>query len=189
VVARRLLPAVLGSHHGPAVGCGSSGCDERFHSVQLAKGANPQAIALDPATRTLYVADGGTSTVSVIDAATCNAEDVSGCATAPRALDKGFDAPNGVAVDPLTDTVYVANCGALCGGQKNTDTVSVIDGATCNAEVSSCCGETPAAVTVGAFPDALSVDPATDTVYVADVLTMANPSPFGGGLGDRRGDL
>ena len=47
------------------------------------------------------------------------------------------NAPDALTVDPATDTIYVAN--------SSGDTVSVIDGATCNAEVTSGCGHTPPA--------------------------------------------
>jgi YVTN family beta-propeller protein len=61
-------------------------------------------------------------------------------------------APDAVAVDENTDTVYAANAQA--------DTVSVIDGAT-NAVT--------ATVAVGANPYGVAVDEDTDTVYVANV--------------------
>ncbi len=70
------------------------------------------------------------------------------------------DLPSGVAVDMATDTVYVANAGA--------NTVSVFDGATCSAMVSSGCGQLPAEVPVGPGPLALTIDPISDTVYVAN---------------------
>ncbi len=59
--------------------------------------------------------------------------------------------PEGVAVDPATDTVYVTNSG--------DDTMSVIDGA--NNTVTS-------TVTVGSDPYGVAVDESTDTVYVAN---------------------
>jgi DNA-binding beta-propeller fold protein YncE len=62
-------------------------------------------------------------------------------------------------VNDKTDTVYVGNIG--------DGTVSVIDGATCNAQVTSGCGQTPATVQVPE-PLSLAVDSGTDTVYVVD---------------------
>ena len=59
--------------------------------------------------------------------------------------------PVGAAVDPTTDTVYVANA--------NSNTVSVIDGST-NAVT--------ATISVGTYPTGVAVDPVTDTVYVAN---------------------
>ncbi len=157
-----------------------SGCAERTHTVALAKGANPQGIALDAATGTLYVSDVGNNTISVINATTCNATDYSGCGQVPATVKDPYY-PNTLGVDALTDTIYVANCGSGCdGGSGVGDTVSVIDGATCNAENTSGCGATPALVVVGEIPDALAVDPSTDTIYVAEVLGTAFPSPPGG---------
>ena len=68
--------------------------------------------------------------------------------------------PVSLAVDQNTDTIYVANSG--------DNTVSVINGATCNGQNTSGCGQTTATVTVGSVPVALDVNQATDTVYVAN---------------------
>lgn len=144
------------------------GCDQRVHSVALPKGASPQGIALDAATGTLYVANTAANTVSVINAKTCNATDFSGCGQVPATVKDSYG-PLTLAVDPVTDTVYVANCGNSCiGGSVTSDTVSVINGATCNAEDTSGCAQTPRAVRVGQVPVAVAVDPTSDTVYVAD---------------------
>jgi DNA-binding beta-propeller fold protein YncE len=56
--------------------------------------------------------------------------------------------------------VYVTNVG--------DNTVSVIDGASCNAQVRSGCGQTPATVPVGSTPAGIGADPRNDTVYVAN---------------------
>ena len=89
-------------------------------------GKFPVAAVVNPATRTLYVAslDG---TVSVINAASCNAVTTRGCGRPVRTV-KDKAGPAGIDVDTATDTVYAANSGA----QGNGDTVSVINGATCN---------------------------------------------------------
>ncbi len=60
-------------------------------------------------------------------------------------------APQGVAVNPKTDTVYVAN------GDNNT--VSVINGRTDTAV---------ARIRVGRIPDGVATDPKSDTTYVAN---------------------
>ena len=59
--------------------------------------------------------------------------------------------PDGVAVDPVARTVYVANAGA--------GTVSVIDAAT---------HAVTATIPVGTSPDGVAVDPVARTVYVAN---------------------
>jgi YVTN family beta-propeller protein len=133
----------------------TSGCDQSTPAVTV--GAAPFGAAIDGETHTLYVANLGDNTVSVIDAATCNAVVTSGCGQAPATVAVG-NGPDGLAVDQTTDTVYVANF--------NDNTVSVIDGATCNAIVTSGCGQTPPTVTVGDGPGIPDVNDATDTVYV-----------------------
>ena len=46
------------------------------------------------------------------------------------------------------------------------NTVSVFNGATCNAMNTSGCGQTPATVPVGPVPIGLYDDPANHTIYV-----------------------
>jgi YVTN family beta-propeller protein len=133
----------------------AGGCGQAAATVTV--GASPFALAIDHASDTIYVANQADNTVSVIDGATCNGTDTSGCGQTPTAVAVG-SGPNGVAVDQRTDTVYVTNGG--------TDTVSVIDGATCNGTHSNGCGQSPAAVTVGNGPYQIDVDQRTDTVYV-----------------------
>ncbi len=65
-------------------------------------------------------------------------------------------------MNQVTDIVYVANWGNGAG-----TTVSVINGRTCNAQVTSGCDQVPAHVTVGIGPAGVFVDQATDTVYAA----------------------
>jgi DNA-binding beta-propeller fold protein YncE len=47
--------------------------------------------------------------------------------------------------------------------------MSVIDGASCDAAVTSGCGQTPPTVTVGLGPLDVAVDQRTDTVYVVNI--------------------
>ncbi len=122
-------------------------------------GNGPQATALDVATRTLYEANVNDGTVSVINVAKCNRAITSGCGQSPPTVQVG-SGPVSLAVDQNTDTIYVANSG--------DNTVSVINGATCNGQNTSGCGQTTATVTVGSVPVALDVNQATDTVYVAN---------------------
>ncbi len=139
-------------------------------SIPLGGLANPEGVALDPATGTVYVADNGTG-ISVIDGATCNAIDQSGCG-APLALVGDQAGPLALAVNQSTDTVYVTNFGPDLIGTGST--VSVLDGADCNSQNTAGCNQVPATVGVGGAPDGVAVDPRTDTVYVAN----------GGGLGN-----
>ena len=112
---------------------------------------------VDQTTDTLYVANFADNTVSVIDGATCNGIVGSGCAATPPSVKVG-DGPQGLAVDEATDTVYTTN--------GNDNTVSVINGKTCNSTTSAGCGQTPAEVTVAGSPGGAVVDQRSHTVYV-----------------------
>ena len=137
------------------------GCGRPLATIKVGK--IPVAAAFNPATRTLYVANVGSGSVSVIDAAGCNAVTTRGCGHAVKTVKDRFG-PAAVDVDVATDTVYVAN-GGLSG---NGDTVSVIDGAACNGHTGRGCGRAPRTVKVGSGAFSVSVDQATETVYVAN---------------------
>jgi DNA-binding beta-propeller fold protein YncE len=134
-------------------------------------GNGPSVTAVDPATHTLYVTNGfnldgdgdGGNTVSVIDTRHCQAADVSSCTGPWPTLTVGSDpnaSPSGLAIDQQTDTLYVA--------AASDNSVAVFNGATCNAETSAGCGQTPAIVPVGMLPVAIFDDPANHTVYIPD---------------------
>jgi len=124
-------------------------------------GDHPTGLAVDPLTSTLYVANGGSSTLSLIDARTCNAREQAGCGRRATVATHG-ESPVGVAIDPATSTIYAAN--------TLSDTVAVIDARTCNATDTSGCGNTPALVHVGRGPELLALDGATHTLYVPNVF-------------------
>ncbi|MGO9793041.1 MAG: YncE family protein, partial [Solirubrobacteraceae bacterium] len=136
-------------------------------------GNGPDFTAVDPATHTLYVTNGfnengnpdGGNTVSVIDERHCQADDVSRCNGPWPTLTVGSDPnadPSAVTIDQQTDTLYVAD--------SNDNTVAVFNGATCNAETSAGCGQTPAMVPVGMLPVAIFDDPANNTVYIPNAI-------------------
>jgi DNA-binding beta-propeller fold protein YncE len=115
--------------------------------------------AQDQKTETLYVTNSGSATVSVINMARCNSRNMSGCARKWPVVAVGM-VPLGIAVDEATDTIYVANA--------SDGTVSVINGATCNAGDTPGCAQKPTTVRVGAFGDAVAVDPVTNMVFVTN---------------------
>jgi DNA-binding beta-propeller fold protein YncE len=132
-------------------------------------GQVPTDVAVDEQTHTVYVANGpSSSTVTVLDAAACNAHTTRGCAkdralvSVPRG--PGVNSRSGpvtLAINPRTSTVYVTN--------YLSSVLSVIDGRTCNATNLSGCHTATAATQItnhAVFP-ALAVDPVTDTIYLS----------------------
>ena len=126
-------------------------------------GIGPQDMALNPATHTLYAVsdpeNGPDGSVSVINASACNALRAAGCAGNTPYVQVG-NGPGANAVDQATDTVYEVN--------SNSNTVSVINGATCNARHTTGCSRTPPVIKLPENPVDVAVNQATDTVYVAN---------------------
>jgi DNA-binding beta-propeller fold protein YncE len=143
-------------------------------TVQLlhVPGGNPDGIAVDPVTDTVYVTtitSSGSNLISVFDGATCDAADTAGCGQTPVALQVGDsgggDSDLSIAVNPQNNTLYVTN---VVYSNQTADTVYVINGKTCDAADTTGCGQTPATITVGEDPRELAIDPTTDTIYVAN---------------------
>lgn len=133
-----------------------SGCRA---AISVAAGVDPVGSAVDEATGTLYLADAA-GTVAVVDERTCDAADRAGCRIGRVAVPVGVD-PQFLAVDAQTDTVYVAN--------TLSNSVSVIAGRRCNADSTSGCRRVRASIPVGPGPFALALDDATDSLYVTDL--------------------
>jgi DNA-binding beta-propeller fold protein YncE len=155
-------------------GADHSGCGHIAATATVGPGAF--GVAVDDATNSVYVSNGddfgyGPGTLSVIDSATCNGTDTAGCAGTSPSIDIGR-APSTVVVDTLTDTVYVADPGS--------DGVSVVDGATCNAELTSGCTRPAPEQAVGVGPFGLGVNQATNTVYAMDLGSSPSMSIFMG---------
>ena len=125
---------------------------------QIEVGGFPTGIALNPATDTIYVGNGDTGTLSLIDGKTCNARTSRGCGQHVTAVTAGVD-PIGIAVDTATNTLYVANA---------SGTVAVVDGRRCDAANRAGCHVEPATVRVGTNPQFLALDDSTHTLYVAN---------------------
>jgi YVTN family beta-propeller protein len=104
-------------------------------------GKDPYDISVNPSTNTVYVANSGSNTVSVIDGKTNNVTTNIPVGTYP----------NDLSVNPSTNTIYVAN--------RDDNTISVIDGKTNNVTAN---------ITVGERPWAVSVNPSTNMAYVAN---------------------
>ncbi len=136
-------------------------------------GSYPQSSAVNSGTNKIYVVNNncidypspcaGNGTVTVIDGATLATDTVT----------VGSN-PYGVAVNPITNKIYVANiCGNDLTCSSHSGTVTVIDGATL----------TTATVTVGASPYATVVNSITNKIYVANNCgndpTCASPFAVG----------
>jgi YVTN family beta-propeller protein len=106
-------------------------------------GAAPIAVAVNPATNSIYVANQSANTVTVINGATNNTFSV-----------PVGSSPAAIAVDPVTDQIYVANLGSA--------TVTVIDGPTNNTSTLN--------LPAGSAPTAVAVDSTTNKIYVADQI-------------------
>jgi len=151
----------------------TTGCGQAPRSVKV--GFDATALAINVLTDTIYVANFaqknspfGGNTVSVIDGTTCNATNTTGCANTAKTIVLGpaFTTPAGVAIDQVTDTIYVAD---LQNGE-GSGTVSVINGAICNATITTGCGQTPPTVRVGFGPFGIAFNPGNRTVVVTNQL-------------------
>jgi DNA-binding beta-propeller fold protein YncE len=137
----------------------TAGCDHVIATINV--GRFPVAAVLSPRTGTLYVANVASQSISVIDAAGCNAVTTRACGRTPRTINDPAG-PGWLDVSNATDTLYAANSGTSGHG----DTVSVFNGATCNARRATGCGQVPRTVTVGSGAFALAVNQASGAVYV-----------------------
>ena len=128
-------------------------------------GPLPYGFALDRASDTIYVAntaDGdGPGTLSMINAATCNADHPAGC-TRTWPVSATPRNPLELAVDQRTGTVVVSDFA--------DSTVAVINGTRCNAADPHGCVPAPPRFAVSSLPIAVAVDPRTHTAYITDSL-------------------
>jgi YVTN family beta-propeller protein len=105
----------------------------------IATGSQPAALAINPRTNKIYVANQNSNNVTVIDEATYSTSTISVGAY-----------PTAVAVNPVTNKIYVAN--------QTSNTVTVIDGSS----------NSTAVIATGRSPQALAVNSVTNQIFVAD---------------------
>ncbi|HTD23612.1 MAG TPA: Ig-like domain repeat protein [Terriglobales bacterium] len=144
-------------------------------------GTAPDAVALNPVTNKIYIANASSNNVTVIDGAT-NTITTVGTGTTPKAIalnpvtnkiyvaDSGNNKvtvingadnstvtvdvgtnPSAIAVNPVSNQIYVVNSGS--------NNVSVIDGGS---------NTVAATVSVGTAPNAVAVNPVTNKIYVTN---------------------
>jgi YVTN family beta-propeller protein len=142
-----------------------TGCKQKAPTVKV--GDQPLGIAVNTRTDTVYMANTGQfngdvvgDTVSVINGTACNGTRHTGCARAPATVRVGLS-PFGVAVDQVTNTVYVANS---CDTAQPA-TLSVINGATCDVVNTTGCARSPRVLPgIGRAPNLIVYDSSTHTV-------------------------
>ena len=114
-------------------------------------GTNPFAMAVNPVTNKTYVANIGNACTPTTSA--CGSITVINGATraATNITDPNASAPRDVAINPVTNKIYVAN--------SWSNNLTVIDGST---------DTIVATVPAGAAPYAVAVNPSTNKIYVAN---------------------
>jgi DNA-binding beta-propeller fold protein YncE len=147
----------------------TAGCGN-FAQVQV--GNTPFAVVFDPQTKTVYVENQGSSSMSVVNGATCNAMNHSGCNQKPPILATGID-PAPFGFNPATQTLYVSS--------QDTNLVWVLNGTDCNAMETEGCTQTEPITPVGSFTSGIDVNPNTKTVYVANENTNGTVSVIDAG--------
>lgn len=121
--------------------------------VDTGSGSLPESIALDPATKTVYVTAAGKGQIDVLSEAT---NTIVAEVPAVHSLNK----PNDLGIDTSQNFVFYTDFGANSLGR--------IDGSQCDATTTSGCTTAPREVNVGSGPDGIAVDPSNKTVYVSN---------------------
>jgi DNA-binding beta-propeller fold protein YncE len=133
-----------------------SGC----HSPARTATVGTTPFGVTAANGTVY-AWNGDSTASMINAATCNAVKRVSCHHAKPTATIGVD-PGPGDFNRRTHTVFTVDSG--------DDTVSALNARTCNARRQSGCEPVARTLTTGGLPAAVLADPATNTLYVPNLV-------------------
>jgi len=118
----------------------------------------PIALDVNPVTHTVYVANIGGDSVTVIRGTHCRAGDTTGCASTTT-VGVG-PSPFGIAVDSRTNSVYVGNF------DPDNSQAQLLNGAACDAGAAGC--RPLAAILTGPSPLGLAIDQGTRTLYTAN---------------------
>jgi YVTN family beta-propeller protein len=136
-------------------------------------GSNPTAVAVNPTTQMVYVVNNSSNSVSVIDEATNQVTaTIDLTAAAGSFPGPGHDS---IAVNPATNTIYAAyetTVSLTIGGSTLSvfqGQVAVIDGATNQIATTITLPLDPAGARM--LPQAMAVNPVTNTIYVASYPT------------------
>ena len=148
-----------------------AGCAATPPSMKI--GAFPSPPVFNPATKTVYLSYGtNANKIAVVNAATCNATDISGCGQIP-AVAKVGPVTADLAVSEATDTVYAPSAGSGFSG----DTVALINGATCNGTSHSGCGHLAATARVGLGPFGVAANDKPTPYMWPTTPTATHPAP------------
>jgi DNA-binding beta-propeller fold protein YncE len=125
-------------------------------------GAEPLGgLALDPATRTLFIGNTNSDTLSVLDIGSCRAPHTEACPSTPPPTLRTGTTPFWLAFDRATRTLFSTN--------HNDDALGVLDARRCNASRPSGCRHLlPAFASTTNFE---AVDPAVHTWYGLDFFS------------------
>ena len=132
----------------------AGGVEEQIYLGSSANGVS--SVAVDPTTDTVYATDGA-GDVYVVNGATNTLSTVINDGETPSGYYSVGSGGNQIAVDPATDTVYVANMNG---------TVSVIDGATDTVTATIAVDSSSGAPAIGTALGGIAIDPTTDRLYV-----------------------
>lgn len=116
-------------------------------------------LVFEPRTRTLYSSSQNTLSLWALDSSSCNATNTAGCTKFAPTTPAGLGTL-GVAANPNTRTIYVANF--------VDNTVSVIDGSVCNKGYTAGCNQTWPTISVGNTPRFIGINKATSTIYASN---------------------
>jgi DNA-binding beta-propeller fold protein YncE len=142
----------------------SQGCTKFARITPV--GGTPMGLRKNPDTHSLYVANYGANTVSIIDTNQCNQNNPAGCNRKWPKFNANY-MPRFFEVNRSTNSIYVSLLG--------TNELAVINGATCNASTTSGCFSLPR-TPVGHLPQQLAVDETTNTIYVVNQGDDVTPS-------------
>lgn len=134
-----------------------SGCGQIPQLVQA--GGGPLTARLDRTTKTVYVMNEGAAKLSVIDAATCNGLNPSGCPQTVPGLAVGVN-PISFAINPQTHTIYAPS--------QDTNVTWVLDASLCNGQHPEGCTKFEPTAPTGAGTQAFANIPDTHTLYVTN---------------------
>ena len=160
-----LDPGLFGDHLGYAAVIDGSTCNGTNHSgcaqtpPLVQSGSFPNSAFIDATTSSVYLVNTFSASLSVIDAATCNGQNPSGCPRRVPALATGL-APVVCAVNSKTHTIYSAS--------QDTNAVWVLDASECNGQHPQGCTKFARITPVGGTPLGLKQNPDTHTLYVAN---------------------